>query len=247
MLITPPRFVDARGFFSETWNAERFADAGIPGPFVQDNHALSTERGVLRGLHLPDRRRTRKASWCAWCAARSGTWRWTCGTARRRFGQHVGGGAERGELAAAVGAGRVPARLLHARPRITEVIYKVTGAVRSRGRARGDLERSGPGPALADAAGEAAAVGQGHGAAAAGGLSGLVHRLRWADREPPPKWRSNRHDRADPGDRRHRAGRLRAGGGRSRGGRRSSAGRRSISTGRRASSRCFARPPRGWW
>ena len=42
---------DARGFFSETWNAARFAEAGIPGPFVQDNHARSTERGVLRGLH----------------------------------------------------------------------------------------------------------------------------------------------------------------------------------------------------
>lgn len=52
LLLTPPRFLDARGFFSETWNAGRFADAGIPGPFVQDNHARSTERGVLRGLHL---------------------------------------------------------------------------------------------------------------------------------------------------------------------------------------------------
>ena len=50
-LITPPRFKDPRGFFSETWNAGRFADAGIPGPFVQDNHAVSTARGVLRGLH----------------------------------------------------------------------------------------------------------------------------------------------------------------------------------------------------
>ncbi|HVY17045.1 MAG TPA: dTDP-4-dehydrorhamnose 3,5-epimerase [Rhodopila sp.] len=50
-LITPPRFNDPRGFFSETWNAGRFADAGVPGPFVQDNHAVSTARGVLRGLH----------------------------------------------------------------------------------------------------------------------------------------------------------------------------------------------------
>lgn len=50
-LITPPRFNDPRGFFSETWNYLRFADAGIPGPFVQDNHAVSTARGVLRGLH----------------------------------------------------------------------------------------------------------------------------------------------------------------------------------------------------
>ena len=50
-LITPPRFTDPRGFFSETWNAGRFADAGVPGPFVQDNQAVSTARGVLRGLH----------------------------------------------------------------------------------------------------------------------------------------------------------------------------------------------------
>lgn len=50
-LITPPRFNDPRGFFSETWNQKRFAEAGIPGPFIQDNHAVSTETGVLRGLH----------------------------------------------------------------------------------------------------------------------------------------------------------------------------------------------------
>jgi dTDP-4-dehydrorhamnose 3,5-epimerase len=50
-LITPPRFNDPRGFFSETWNSLRFADVGIPGPFVQDNQAVSTARGVLRGLH----------------------------------------------------------------------------------------------------------------------------------------------------------------------------------------------------
>ncbi|HTW73026.1 MAG TPA: dTDP-4-dehydrorhamnose 3,5-epimerase [Acetobacteraceae bacterium] len=51
LLLTPPRFLDARGFFSETWNAQRCAEAGIPGAFVQDNHALSRDRGVLRGLH----------------------------------------------------------------------------------------------------------------------------------------------------------------------------------------------------
>jgi dTDP-4-dehydrorhamnose 3,5-epimerase len=50
-LITPPRFPDPRGFFSETWNQGRFAAAGIPGPFIQDNHAFSTGAGVLRGLH----------------------------------------------------------------------------------------------------------------------------------------------------------------------------------------------------
>lgn len=52
LLITPPRFLDDRGFFSETWNERRFTEAGIFGPFVQDNHAHSVDRGVVRGLHL---------------------------------------------------------------------------------------------------------------------------------------------------------------------------------------------------
>ena len=51
-LVTPAKHGDARGFFSETWQQDRFAEAGISGPFIQDNHALSTQRGVLRGLHL---------------------------------------------------------------------------------------------------------------------------------------------------------------------------------------------------
>jgi dTDP-4-dehydrorhamnose 3,5-epimerase len=52
LLITPQRFLDGRGFFSETWNESRFVGAGIPGPFVQDNHARSADRGVVRGLHI---------------------------------------------------------------------------------------------------------------------------------------------------------------------------------------------------
>ena len=49
--ITPDKFGDARGFFSETWNGSRFAAAGIDGNFVQDNQSLSRDAGVLRGLH----------------------------------------------------------------------------------------------------------------------------------------------------------------------------------------------------
>jgi dTDP-4-dehydrorhamnose 3,5-epimerase len=51
LLLTPRRFHDPRGFFSETWNEARFAAAGIIERFVQDNHAVSNTRGVLRGLH----------------------------------------------------------------------------------------------------------------------------------------------------------------------------------------------------
>ncbi len=51
ILVTPPRFGDARGFFSEVFNASRFAAAGIDMDFVQDNQSLSQQRGVVRGLH----------------------------------------------------------------------------------------------------------------------------------------------------------------------------------------------------
>ena len=55
-IIEPRVHGDARGFFVETFQARRYADAaGITLPFVQDNHSRS-RRGVLRGLHLQTRR-----------------------------------------------------------------------------------------------------------------------------------------------------------------------------------------------
>jgi len=51
LLVTPPRFGDARGFFSETFNLRRFAEAGLAAPLAQDNHSLSVARGTVRGLH----------------------------------------------------------------------------------------------------------------------------------------------------------------------------------------------------
>ena len=51
LLITPKIFGDSRGFFLETYQAARYAEAGIAGPFVQDNHSRSS-KGVLRGLHF---------------------------------------------------------------------------------------------------------------------------------------------------------------------------------------------------
>ncbi|HPG28172.1 MAG TPA: dTDP-4-dehydrorhamnose 3,5-epimerase family protein, partial [Myxococcota bacterium] len=50
LLIEPVVHRDARGFFVETWHAERYAEAGVPSRFVQDNHSRSA-RGTLRGLH----------------------------------------------------------------------------------------------------------------------------------------------------------------------------------------------------
>jgi dTDP-4-dehydrorhamnose 3,5-epimerase len=51
LLIEPEVYADARGFFLETYHAERYAEFGIGGPFVQDNHSCSV-RGTVRGLHL---------------------------------------------------------------------------------------------------------------------------------------------------------------------------------------------------
>jgi dTDP-4-dehydrorhamnose 3,5-epimerase len=51
VILTPRRFADARGWFSETWNADRCAEAGLPVTFVQDNQSHSARRGTLRGLH----------------------------------------------------------------------------------------------------------------------------------------------------------------------------------------------------
>lgn len=52
LVIEPARFGDTRGFFSETWNRARMADAGIEIDFVQDNHSMSEKSGTLRGLHF---------------------------------------------------------------------------------------------------------------------------------------------------------------------------------------------------
>jgi dTDP-4-dehydrorhamnose 3,5-epimerase len=50
-LIEPAVFGDHRGFFMESYNEEVFRRYGITHKFVQDNHSLSAEAGVLRGLH----------------------------------------------------------------------------------------------------------------------------------------------------------------------------------------------------
>lgn len=49
--IRPKVFRDDRGWFAEVFKQSEFSKAGIPGPFLQDNHAHSLNRGTLRGLH----------------------------------------------------------------------------------------------------------------------------------------------------------------------------------------------------
>lgn len=50
-LIEPKVFQDQRGFFMESYNEATFNKAGISCHFIQDNHSLSVEAGVIRGLH----------------------------------------------------------------------------------------------------------------------------------------------------------------------------------------------------
>lgn len=50
VVIEPAVFGDDRGFFFETWNADRYGQLGLPDKFVQSN-VSSSARGVLRGLH----------------------------------------------------------------------------------------------------------------------------------------------------------------------------------------------------
>lgn len=52
LILTPRRFDDARGFFGETWNRHRMAEAGLDIDFVQDNHSMSQRAGTVRGLHF---------------------------------------------------------------------------------------------------------------------------------------------------------------------------------------------------
>jgi dTDP-4-dehydrorhamnose 3,5-epimerase len=51
--IEPKVFGDARGYFFETWQRDRYAELGLPREFVQDNVSRS-QRGILRGLHLQE-------------------------------------------------------------------------------------------------------------------------------------------------------------------------------------------------
>ncbi len=51
-ILTPRKFGDHRGFFSETYNRETLAANGVDIGFVQDNHSFSAQKGTLRGLHF---------------------------------------------------------------------------------------------------------------------------------------------------------------------------------------------------
>ena len=51
-VISARRFVDERGWFSETYSARRLLAGGIDCPFVQDNQSFSATAGTIRGIHF---------------------------------------------------------------------------------------------------------------------------------------------------------------------------------------------------
>ena len=64
LIIEPQVFGDERGFFKETFQAERYQEIGIILPFVQDNFSRS-QKGVLRGLHFQKTRPQGKLVSCS--------------------------------------------------------------------------------------------------------------------------------------------------------------------------------------
>ena len=125
LLITPRRFSDPRGYFVETWNAARYAEAGIQASFVQDNHSYSAPKGTIRGLHCQINpsvqgklvRVVRGAVWDVAVDIRVGS---------PSYGQHVAA-----VLSADNGAQLwIPGGFLHGFCTLepdTEFLYKVTG------------------------------------------------------------------------------------------------------------------------
>lgn len=61
MIIETQILGDNRGFFTESYSAKKFNEKGIKIDFIQDNHSLSVEPGVLRGLHFqnPEKAQTK--------------------------------------------------------------------------------------------------------------------------------------------------------------------------------------------
>jgi dTDP-4-dehydrorhamnose 3,5-epimerase len=52
LIVTPKKFGDERGFFSETFKASALTPWGVRHRWLQDNHSMSAVRGVVRGLHF---------------------------------------------------------------------------------------------------------------------------------------------------------------------------------------------------
>ena len=193
LVVDPRMHGDPRGFFYESFQATRYAEAGIQGPFVQDNLSRSV-RGTLRGLHFQEPRAQGKlvqvlrgTVWDVAVDVRRGSprfGRWVgvelSGTPPRqlwvppRFAdlRPVGwGGARRRWRTPALRSARIRARLLRAL-RLGGLLLQVHRAVRARVRAEHRLERPGDWHSLAHRG--AAAVGEGPRRAATRGCTRLA-------------------------------------------------------------------------
>ncbi|MGD1875988.1 MAG: dTDP-4-dehydrorhamnose 3,5-epimerase [Kiloniellaceae bacterium] len=124
LVLKPVKHGDHRGFFSETYNKQAFAAAGIDADFVQDNQSLSAEVGTVRGLHfqVPPRAQAkllRVVSGAVFDVAVDLRW------GSPSYGQHVGATIS----AAAWNQIFIPAGFAHGFCTLepgTEVIYKVS-------------------------------------------------------------------------------------------------------------------------
>ena len=113
-IIKTKMFGDDRGYFPRSTTAHAFAVGGVRLEFVQDNISLSPEAGTVRGLHF----QTPPFAQDKLVRVARGRILDVAVDIRRSsptFGQHVAVELSAGELAAAAGAGRLRARLLHAR------------------------------------------------------------------------------------------------------------------------------------
>ena len=88
-LITPRRFEDDRGFFSEVYNSRAFAEAGLELGFVQDNHSFSAEAGTIRGLHFQIAAIRAGQTRAGTSGAQSSTSLSICRRSSKTFGRHV--------------------------------------------------------------------------------------------------------------------------------------------------------------
>ena len=126
LLLTPPRFHDrSRLLFRDLERDSALRRCGIPGPFVQDNHAASSERGVVRGLHC---RSAPNAQGKLVRVVRGSIWDVAVDVRRGSptYGQHVGGGALPRRTGASSGCPSASCTATARSSRDTEVIYKVT-------------------------------------------------------------------------------------------------------------------------
>ena len=123
LIIEPKVFGDARGFFMETWNQQRYARPGLTGDFVQDNISFS-RRGILRGLAFSEPACPGQAGRRC-CRARCSTWRWTFRRSSPTFGSWHGLMLSGGEQAAVLHPARLRPRLCRAQ-RDGAVPYKCT-------------------------------------------------------------------------------------------------------------------------